>query len=1368
MAKKAKKSAQPIAETPLEGIGNGPIKARTAAFCSDRVLGFQQLLASRPKAKGVRARAAVEDPVVALAAYRVAQLHAFRELAKAPAPETGTKSKKGSQKREAIAPPPANNWIPLGPSVVRQGQVGNRTTTSGRVRGIAVSPDGQRVYAATANGGVWRTDDQGDRWVSLMDRYDEDPRSGTPADTLACGALAVHFNTRPQEDFLVVGSGEGTINIDRYFGVGPIVSRDGGQNWQTEAADGASTPLTGQGFFELAKHPQNPESIVGATTTGIYRREPVPATNNRWHWVQKTLPGSAANAVVTSVVVAEDPGTRAVTFYAASCATYTDPPPAGFVGIYSSPDGHTWTATPLPAGLANISQRISLAIQPNNPGVLYAFCQNGQLWRFTAGAPGVWRRVGGANMPAAASVIGTQGWYDLSIAVAPDNVNRVYLGGSTQGADSTGAPSAVPPGEFAGSVWRLELTVTPANVTATTSNNIGGSVHADCHVLVFSPGNANELWVGCDGGVFFSSAPTTNGLVFVSKNHGLQTLCINRITNHPNHESAVFCGTQDNGGLRGTGEAVWLYSSPGDCGGMVIHRTNPYQTIAHYTANSYLIGNDGAGRHPTYANYQPPNDLFHVRLAGGDTAYFYAPLIGTPPGGNANRVAFGSQFVHLSDNFGALNSWNTLPGANLGGEVRSLCFQSNTKLYAGGDNGVIIRYDETAPPGVPGALGTWTRTQIDTLGGGAALPVSPVTCIVVDPTDATGNSIYVTFAGFTSFQHVWHFDGTNWTPRSGLAAGAPTALLNVQFNSIAVDPRHPQILYAGADIGVWRSLDNGTNWHPFSQGLPDSPVLDLQIFHDAGRNVTLLRAGLHGRGIFERDLNLDPAPGVVVAPPPVVPGVQLYIRSTQTDVGRYPLNEALQDPTNAAGTAVSRFNSPDIRVDTPDPANGRLRQARNLNFVDFIDRLTDQSNAVATHPTARFNNRVHVQVHNRGVLAANSVTVTLLIAPATGALPNPTVPLLPADYTQRIQSRESISNNDWRTVGSVSVHNVGVSYPQVASFDLSTELLRQVAGNSGATNFVLLALVHHADDAFPAAGVADPNVLVRGERLAAMKWIQTAVYGGTLPDAPPVLATVAGYVAIPASATAAGAPLDTMLLRALRQNDRLFATLLENVAATPQGFAYAEGTLTNPSTNQWVSADQIRLEAAATVPAGAPLCWMAKEKIYLNALLDATGAGAAASAAGDFGGSGGAAGAAANGGACRNPVTLKELLPAATGTANGTAADEVWASRALLALGACIGGAGGGGANGGRGGGVVCLLAPTIELGPNGRIQANGANGSSGNAGGGGGGLVILIAHQFVNVNKVDPDRNVFADKGTHVGTAGDGGDGAILKITVA
>src|SRR6266436_773109 len=61
----------------------------------------------------------------------------------------------------------ANLWVPIGPSAIMNGQAGDRPRVAGRVRDIAVSPDGQRAYAAAANGGVWFSKDGGDTWSPL-------------------------------------------------------------------------------------------------------------------------------------------------------------------------------------------------------------------------------------------------------------------------------------------------------------------------------------------------------------------------------------------------------------------------------------------------------------------------------------------------------------------------------------------------------------------------------------------------------------------------------------------------------------------------------------------------------------------------------------------------------------------------------------------------------------------------------------------------------------------------------------------------------------------------------------------------------------------------------------------------------------------------------------------------------------------------------------------------------------------------------------------------------------------------------------------------------------------------------------------------
>ena len=130
-----------------------------------------------PTPKAGKAR----SPLAADFRQNLAAQYRARQRAKLPrqprAARGGRKLPAGAVAREAAAAPPANNWIPIGPSVVRKGQASNRPAVSGRVAGIAVAAlaGGTRIYLASANGGVWRSDDNGLNWVSTMDAWDLNP-----------------------------------------------------------------------------------------------------------------------------------------------------------------------------------------------------------------------------------------------------------------------------------------------------------------------------------------------------------------------------------------------------------------------------------------------------------------------------------------------------------------------------------------------------------------------------------------------------------------------------------------------------------------------------------------------------------------------------------------------------------------------------------------------------------------------------------------------------------------------------------------------------------------------------------------------------------------------------------------------------------------------------------------------------------------------------------------------------------------------------------------------------------------------------------------------------------------------------------------
>jgi hypothetical protein len=1057
---------EPAEELPPEEISepdDGP-KERVREFLEERFTPIRQK--GEPEPGGMESLEdtadAAEERREALEEFR--RRRQQRQIESLPIPPQEEELESGPPP-EPPSPPPANNWIPIGPSVLRQGQGGVNPATSGRCPAIAVAPGGLRLYVGAANGGVWRSDDAGITWHSLMEAFDLNPT--TPAsNSLAVGAIAIDpANT----DRVYVGSGEGSGAA--YFGVGPIVTNNGtaaAPAWITESVAPGSDPLAGSAFYALAVDPTDADRVVAATRRGAYRREPNGVGG--FHWAQKSV-GGVTNQRVTSVVAAVSGGMT--TFYA---ARQNGP-------VYSSADGHTWTqvGAGFPAGV----MRVSLAVRADNPNVVYALAQNGSVYRLDV-ADGTWHNVTGVP----AGLTGSQGWYDLAIAVAPDNVNRIYLGGSTVCADSNGnlvaGPCFVGVGDWSGALYRCDINVTTSGGSITganaTNTYIGGSVHADIHTIVFPPGDATNMWVGCDGGVFHSSNPTGSGNIFISRNLGLQTLTMEYLGQHPTEDAVLFSGTQDNGGVRFTGEETWLYSSGGDGGYAIVNWNDPYRILSSYVFGCIRRSTNGGQRY-SYTSVNVP--MVDAQCNPSENCLFYAPIAGTPPNpgsstaaADADLVAFGSIRPWISTTFGG--GWqsipnNTLAGDSLNGAIKSLTFASPNRLYAGTMNGGVYRFDR--------AGGAWTRTQIDTLGGANQLQLAaPITDIAVDPANST--RVYVTLGGTGDYRHVWFFDGAQWAQRSGPAVGSSDSLLDVYAGAIVVDPANTAHLYMGTDIGVWRSTNSGVGWAPYSEGLPDAAVMDL-VLHNPRR---LLRAATHGRGVWERTLPDSPKQGV-----------ELYVRDTQLDQGRFTTLNGLADPT-APGQTVRHWAGPDIKLDTPD-AMGQYQfpLSGTIDFHQFVDTLSDDFQNVATHASATITTRVYVQVHNRGVIPANNVRVMLLLANASAGLP-----ALPAGYWVNVQNGMPITTTNWRTLGFTSLNDVRVGMPKIAAFDLPSTLLPPPASLAGNQHHCVLALIHHADDPYTSTDTNTDNNS-RAERKAAHKNLHVVQFTGTLPAPPPLI-----------------------------------------------------------------------------------------------------------------------------------------------------------------------------------------------------------------------------------------------------------------------
>jgi len=179
---------------------------------------------------------------------------------------------------------------------------------------------------------------------------------------------------------------------------------------------------------------------------------------------------------------------------------------------------------------------------------------------------------------------------------------------------------------------------------------------------------------------------------------------------------------------------------------------------------------------------------------------------------------------------------------------------TSNAIYAGSDGGDV----EVSSNG-----GTsWTSIAAN----GGVLPGRAVTQIVVDPSNASGNVAYVAFSGFASctgcdgkghiFKTVNGTAGatTAWVDVSGVTSKLP----DIPVNAIVIDPDDAthNTLYVGTDVGAYFTTDGGLNWSPLgaSNSLPNSQILSLTL-HNPSRT---LRAAMHGRGVW--DINLGPGP----------------------------------------------------------------------------------------------------------------------------------------------------------------------------------------------------------------------------------------------------------------------------------------------------------------------------------------------------------------------------------------------------------------------------------------------------------------------------------------------------------------------------
>src|SRR6266404_1496288 len=671
----------------------------------------------------------------------------------------------------------------------------------GRVTAVAGVPSQPQVYYQGATGGgVWKTTDAGITWTPISDRY---------FTTGSVGAIAV---ADADPNIVYVGMGEACLRANISQGDGVYKSTDAGKTWANIGLTDTRT------IGKVRVDPRDPNLVYVAAVghpfgpnpeRGVFRSKDGGKT-----W-QKIL---YINDKTGAVDLAMDPRDSRV-LYAAAWQVLRTPwgvnSTGGGSGIYKSTDGgDTWNqlTNGLPKGDKG---KIGIAISPVDSNRVWATAEaeDGGVYR-SDDAGKTWRVLNDDF-----SVRGRQYYYG-HIFADPQELDTVYTFSSKGFFKST-----------------------DGGKTYTTLR----APHGDYHDLWIDPKNRLRMINGNDGGATVSfnggaswstldNQPTGQFYEVITDNHFPY-----RIYGSQQDNTTVSIPSRTDGG--GIAATDWYTVGGGESGYIAPDPRNPDVTYG----GSYW----GAMTRYDRSTNQVRNITIWPDYPGGRTAaemkyrfqWTYPIVI---PALAPDTLLVGANVVFRSTNQG--QSW----------DVISPDLTRNDKTRENG--GRLEEYYSTifaiAPSRVQKDV-IWTGSDdglihVTTDGGKKWTNVTPrelpewsrINIIEASPYDA--GTAYVAanryqFDDNRPFLYKTADYGKSWKL---LTHGIPA---NAFVRTVREDPVRRGLFYAGTELGVYVSFDDGENWQPLQLNLPVVPITGLTI-----KNNDLI-AATQGRGFWMLD-----------------------------------------------------------------------------------------------------------------------------------------------------------------------------------------------------------------------------------------------------------------------------------------------------------------------------------------------------------------------------------------------------------------------------------------------------------------------------------------------------------------------------------
>ena len=729
---------------------------------------------------------------------------------------------------------------------------GGSGLVAGRVTGLAVDVAHSALYAAGADGGVFRGSltAAGDvsGWTPIAD--------GLP--TLSSGDLSYDTAT----DTLWYATGEANTGATSYVGSGVYrlaapsthsfvtTDRVGGTELESTVINKLRFDDTGQ--------------VYAATSRGVYRHAASTASGS-WTFLYAPnptyLPGGAdAGApsaayknIVNDVAVQPDGTGKHIIADIAWRGGDT------YNGFYRSDDrGATWRKTN-PGGAINPNEIGNAEFSYSADGKkLYTVLESTQLYnKGTSNADtvlagvyvssngsvdGPWSSIADstklANSGSALKQAygykgygpGVQAWYNNFIQVDPADSNHVWVGLEEVYETTNGGSTWTTPGPY----WNFSF---PCWSFDPAKNTCSSTTHSDQHAIALGLG---RVFVGNDGGVY--SRPVRGTLDsyghandWKDHNAGLGTLQFYSVAvGTVGGKTAVSGGLQDNGQyLSLTGDTKAGSPFGGDGGDTLVDpRTGRgCNIVAEYTNLAMSVTNNcgvSDGTTPAIRSIDP----------GDPGARFIAPF--TADTSNPDSWLAGGQYVWTQGKGYGISSgsdWTKAFDTGAGHSITAVALQKGKGwvTWCGSCNNAGF-----ARGAATNVNGSWQQVTLP-----SGVPNRYLAGVTIDPSDASGKTAYLVVNGFSrrftegpgaGVGHLYRTadGGATWSDVSGSLPDVPASSFVIKGST----------WYLGTDLGVVTSSNGGRTWKRIT-GFPYVTVMQLRVAPDG-----TLYAATHGRGIW--------------------------------------------------------------------------------------------------------------------------------------------------------------------------------------------------------------------------------------------------------------------------------------------------------------------------------------------------------------------------------------------------------------------------------------------------------------------------------------------------------------------------------------